>query len=58
MDISIAEAHNRLSHWIKQVRNEPDHDYAAACVGVIMAPEDYERLQAAGLSPNVATFIL
>jgi len=47
MDISIAEAHNRLSHWLKQVekgttiritrRGKP--------VGVIMDPDEYERLQ-------------
>lgn len=47
MDISIAEAHNRLSHWLKQVeqgetvritrRGKP--------VGVIVDPEEYERLR-------------
>ena len=47
MDISIAEAHNRLSHWLKQVeqgeivritkRGKP--------VGVIIGPEEYERLR-------------
>ena len=47
MDISIAEAHNRLSHWLKQVekgttiritrRGKP--------VGVIMDPDEYERLR-------------
>jgi prevent-host-death family protein len=47
MDISIAEAHNRLSHWLKQVekgktiritkRGKP--------VGVIIDPEEYERLR-------------
>lgn len=47
MDISVAEAHNRLSHWLRQVekgkvvritrRGEP--------VGVIIDPEDYERLR-------------
>lgn len=46
MDISIAEAHNRLSHWLKQVeqgrvvritrRGKP--------IGVIIGPEEYERL--------------
>jgi prevent-host-death family protein len=46
MDISIAEAHNRLSHWLKQVekgkilritkRGKP--------VGVIIDPMEYERL--------------
>lgn len=47
MDISIAEAHNRLSHWLKQVekgeavvitnRGRP--------VGVLVDPEEYERLR-------------
>jgi prevent-host-death family protein len=47
MDISIAEAHNRLSHWLKQVeegkviritkRGRP--------VGVIIDPAEYERLR-------------
>lgn len=47
MDISIAEAHNRLSHWLKQVekgktvritkRGKP--------VGVMIHPEEYERLR-------------
>jgi prevent-host-death family protein len=47
MDISIAEAHNRLSHWLKQVekgvtvritrRGKP--------VGVIIDPEEYDRLR-------------
>jgi prevent-host-death family protein len=47
MDISIAEAHNRLSYWIKQVeagkpvritrRGKP--------VGVIVDPEEYERIR-------------
>ena len=47
MDISIAEAHNRLSHWLKQVekgkavritnRGKP--------VGVIVDPDEYERLR-------------
>ena len=47
MDISIAEAHNRLSHWLKQVgkgkavritnRGKP--------VGVIIDPEEYQSLR-------------
>lgn len=47
MDISIAEAHNRLSHWLKQVekgkivritkRGKP--------VGVIIDPDEYEKLR-------------
>jgi len=47
MEISIAEAHNRLSHWLKQVekgrtvritkRGKP--------VGVIIDPAEYEQLR-------------
>jgi prevent-host-death family protein len=47
LDISIAEAHNRLSHWLKQVeqgkavritkRGKP--------VGVIIDPDEYDRLR-------------
>ncbi len=47
MDISIAEAHNRLSYWLKQVekgktlritkRGKP--------IGVIINPSEYERLR-------------
>jgi prevent-host-death family protein len=47
MDISIAEAHNRLSHWLKQVekgkivritkRGKP--------VGVIIDPDEYAKLR-------------
>ncbi len=47
MDISIAEAHNRLSYWLKLVekgkivritnRGKP--------VGVIIDPDDYEQLR-------------
>jgi prevent-host-death family protein len=47
MDISVAEAHNRLSHWLKQVekgqvvritrRGKP--------VGVIIDSDEYENLR-------------
>jgi prevent-host-death family protein len=47
MDISIAEAHNRLSHWIRQVesgrtvritrRGKP--------IAVLVDPGEYEHLQ-------------
>ena len=47
MDISIAEAHNRLSHWLKKVekgetvritnRGKP--------VGIIIDPDEYDRLR-------------
>jgi len=47
MDISIAEAHNRLSYWLRKVqdgqliritnRGKP--------VGVIMDPDEYDKLR-------------
>lgn len=46
MDISIAEAHNRLSHWLKQVRKSPVRiTRRGKPVGVIIDPEEYERLR-------------
>lgn len=48
MDISIAEMHNRLSYWIKQVDEEPiTITRRGKPVGVIIAPEEYERLRKA-----------
>ncbi|MCI0520781.1 MAG: type II toxin-antitoxin system Phd/YefM family antitoxin [Chloroflexi bacterium] len=49
MDISIAEAHNRLSHWLKQVEkgNPIRITNRGKAVGVIIAAEEYERLQQA-----------
>ena len=47
MDISIAEAHNRLSHWLKQVeQGKPVRiTRRGKPVGVIMDPDEYERLR-------------
>jgi prevent-host-death family protein len=47
MDISIAEAHNRLSHWLKQVEkgNPVRITRRGKPVGVIIDPEEYERLR-------------
>lgn len=46
MHISIAEAHNRLSHWLKQVRLNPVViTRRGKAVGVIIDPEEYERLR-------------
>lgn len=46
MDISIAEAHNKLSAILKLVKQEPvtltRHGQA---VGVIISPEEYESLR-------------
>ncbi len=49
MNISIAEAHNRLSHWLKQVRKSPVIiTRRGKAVGVIMDPEEYEKLRRVG----------
>jgi len=46
MNISIAEAHNRLSHWLKQVHKSPVIiTRRGKAVGVIMDPEEYEDLR-------------
>ena len=46
MNISIAEAHNRLSHWLKQVRISPVViTRRGKAVGVIIDPEEYARLR-------------
>lgn len=46
MDISIAEAHNRLSYLLKQVQKSPvfitRHGKA---VGVLISPDEYENLR-------------
>jgi prevent-host-death family protein len=46
MVISIAEAHNRLSRWLKRIREGPiTITRRGEPVGVIVAPEEYERLR-------------
>jgi len=46
MYISVAEAHNRLSHWLKKVKDGPiTITKRGKPVGVIIAPEEYERLR-------------
>ena len=46
MDISIAEAHNRLTYWIKQLRNGPiTITRRGKPVGVIIDPKEYEGLR-------------
>jgi len=46
MSISITEAHNRLSHWLKKI---PDRAITITRrgrpVGVLVSPEEYERLR-------------
>jgi prevent-host-death family protein len=45
MQISVSEAHNRLSHWLGEIGDET---ITITCrgkpVGVIVSPEEYERL--------------
>jgi prevent-host-death family protein len=46
MQISVAEAHNRLSHWLNKVQEGPiTITRRGKPVGVIVAPEEYERLR-------------
>jgi prevent-host-death family protein len=46
MDISIAEAHNRLSFLIKQVEKGPVViTRRGKAVGVMIDPKEYERLR-------------
>jgi len=46
MNISVAEAHNRLSYWLNRLAEGPiTITRRGKPVGVIIAPEDYERLQ-------------
>jgi prevent-host-death family protein len=45
MDISIAEAHNRLSALLKQVEKEPvTITRRGKAVGVLISPGEYESL--------------
>jgi prevent-host-death family protein len=44
--ISVAEAHNRLSRWLKKVQDEPiTITRRGKPVGVIISPEEYEQLR-------------
>lgn len=46
MDISIAEAHNRLSWLLKQVNKGPIHiTRRGKTVGVLIDPESYEQMR-------------
>ena len=61
IDISIAEAHNRLSALLKKVEKGPiTITRRGKAVGVILSPEEYQRLrqaeaysQVVGLSRNL-----
>lgn len=50
MHISVSKAHNRLSHWLNKVEeNEPvTITRRGKPVGVIVSPEEYERLRQVG----------
>jgi prevent-host-death family protein len=46
MHISVAEAHNRLSQWLRKAQDEPiTITRRGKPVGVIISPEEYERLR-------------
>jgi len=46
MYISVAEAHNRLSRWLNRVQDGPiTITRRGKPVGVIISPEEYERLR-------------
>lgn len=46
MLVSITEAHNRLSHWLKKVPERPiTITRRGKPVGVLISPEEYERLR-------------
>lgn len=45
MDISVAEAHNRLSRWLNKIKDGPvTITRRGKPVGVIISPEEYRRL--------------
>ena len=49
MRISVSEAHSRLSRWLKKVKDEPvTITRRGKPVGVIVSPEEYERLRQVG----------
>lgn len=46
MAVSVAEVHNRLSHWLNQVADGPvTITRRGKPVGVIISPEEYEQLR-------------
>jgi prevent-host-death family protein len=46
MRISVSKVHNRLSHWLNEVQNEPvTITRRGEPVGVIISPDEYERLR-------------
>lgn len=46
MHISVSEAHNNLSRWLNKVEDKPiTITRRGKPVGVIVSPEEYERLR-------------
>jgi len=46
MLITITEAHNRLSHWLKKIPDRPiTITHRGKPVGVLLSPLEYERLR-------------
>ena len=46
MNISVSEAHSRLSHWLDKVPERPiTITRRGKPVGVLVSPEEYERLR-------------
>ena len=46
MNISTAEAHNRLSHWLKQAQKAPvTITKRGKAVGVLIDSEEYDQLR-------------
>jgi len=45
MLVSITETHNRLSHWLEKIPDQPiTITRRGKPVGVLVSPEEYERL--------------
>ena len=45
MVVTISEAHNRLSYWLKKLPERPiTITHRGKPVGVLVSPEEYERL--------------
>ena len=45
MDVSVAEAHNRLSRWLNKIKDGPiTITRRGRPVGIIISPEEYRRL--------------
>ncbi len=46
MQISVSKVHNRLSHWLKKVPEEPiTITRRGKPVGVLISPEEYEHMR-------------